>query len=144
MRDINNRPYIFVVMPGTISINIICGMNKGFDIVPIKIRAFGIITLVDEWTIHQFHNSTILLPDDYVTIKYKSRRGEYATSAHDCCGGRIATFATNITLSVGALRNAVAYRSLAAICNNNSVTNICKIKRVGEIISDRGEKRIAV
>lgn len=116
-------------------------MNKGFDIVSIKIRAFGIITLVDKWIIHQSHNSTILLPDDYVTIKYKSRRGEYATSAHDCCGGRIATFATNITLSVGVLRNAVA---LAAICSNNSVTNICKIKRVGEIISDRGEKRIAV
>lgn len=61
------------------------------------------------------HNFAILLPDDYVTIKYKSRRGEYATIAHDCCGGRIATFATNITLSVGAMRNAVALA--ATSCN---------------------------
>lgn len=39
-----------------------------------------LIILVDERAVHP-HNSTILLPDDYVTIKYKSRRGEYATES---------------------------------------------------------------
>jgi len=64
-------------------------------------RAFGITILVGE---RFAYNSIIFFPDDYVTIKYKSRRGEYTTTAHDRRGGRIATFATNITLCVGALR----------------------------------------
>lgn len=99
-----SRPHIFIIH-NTIPINIIviCGVNKEFNIVP-NTRIWNNNT--SRRKIHYRIIPTILLPDDYVTIKYKSRRGEYATSAHDCCGGRIATFATNITLSVGAMRNA--------------------------------------